>query len=94
MFAPFLILIVLDIGSRGRIFGFVDSSCCSFFDNELTIYEGRTITELRIDVDKWMFFELVSTMKKLDYREIDRIWYKDPTCGMNVLADDKGALDI
>lgn len=33
-------------------------------------------------------------MKELGYREIDTIWYKDPTFGMSILSDDNGALDI
>lgn len=37
---------------------------------------------------------MICIIKELGYREIDTVWYSDPTLGMHVLADDKGALDI
>lgn len=48
----------------------------------------------KINVYKWSVFELVGALKELGYTEINIIYYKDPTAGMNVLVDDKGALDI
>lgn len=65
----------------------------SFLENELNIYEG-TIYELKIDVIKWSYFELVDIVKEIGYKEINIILYKDSTFGMHVLVNDKGALDI
>lgn len=44
-----------------------------FLDNELTIYEGGPVTKLKMDVDRYSYFELVGIMKKLGYKEIDTI---------------------
>lgn len=66
----------------------------SFLENEPTVYKGGTVTEFKIDVDEWSYFELVGIMNELGYREIDMVWYNDPTSGKNFLSDDKGALDI
>lgn len=60
----------------------------------LSVYEGGIIYKLKIDFDKWSYFEFVGIVKELSYRKINTIWYKDPTFWMNVLIDDKGALDI
>lgn len=65
-----------------------------FMDSELTIYEGGPIDDLKIDVVKWSYFELVGMLKELRYGEINTIYYKNPNFGMNVLADDSGVLDI
>src|ERR1051325_8038430 len=40
------------------------------------------------------FFELIGAIKELGYAEIEKIYYKDPTTGMNLLYDDRGALEI
>lgn len=66
----------------------------SVLENTLNVYEGGTMTKLKFDVDRWRYFELVGIMKELGYREINTILYKDPTFGMHVLSDDKGAFDI
>lgn len=42
----------------------------SFLDNELNVYEGGIIIELRIDVDKWSYFKFVGIVKELGIREI------------------------
>lgn len=62
-------------------------------DDELTVYE-RIFLELKCDIDKWSYLELVGIAKELGYREINIIWYKDPTFKMHILPDDKCALDI
>lgn len=48
-------------------------------DNGLTIYVGGIIPEIKIYVDRWIYFEFVGIVRKLGYWEIDTIWYKDPT---------------
>lgn len=45
-------------------------------------------------MDRWSYFELVGVLKELCYIEVYTIYYNDPTFGMNVLNDDKRALDI
>lgn len=40
------------------------------------------------------FSKLVGVLKELGYIELDTIYFKDPTVGMNVLVDDKDELDI
>lgn len=37
---------------------------------------------------------MVGIVKELGNRELDTIWYNDPTFGMDILSDDKDALDI
>ncbi|KAI5384394.1 hypothetical protein KIW84_071417 [Lathyrus oleraceus] len=54
------------------------------FANELSSYSVPRNIEEAIEDPRW----------ELGYREIDTVWYSDPTFGMHVLADDKGALDI
>lgn len=58
------------------------------------MYEEGTCDDLKIDVDKQCYFELVGILKELGYSEINTVYYKDPTFGMNILNDEKGALDI
>lgn len=36
-----------------------------------------------------IFFELVGVLKELGYTEIDTIYYKDHTTGMNVLVNER-----
>lgn len=62
-----------------------------FIDPELSAYEGGLVDDLKVDVDKWSHFKLVGVLKELGYRDFETIYYKDPTFGMNVLVDDKGA---
>src|ERR1051325_10438132 len=65
-----------------------------FVSDDLSVYKGGEIADLRVDADKWGFFELIGAIKELGYAEIEKIYYKDPTAGMNLLYDDRGALDI
>lgn len=37
---------------------------------------------------------MLGCFKELDYREFETIYYRDPTFMMNLLVDDKGALEI
>lgn len=63
-----------------------------FIDPELSVYEGELVDDLKVDVDKWSYFESVGVLKELGYRDFETIYYKDPTFGMNALVNDKGAL--
>ncbi|XP_058755786.1 uncharacterized protein LOC131629000 [Vicia villosa] len=65
-----------------------------FASEDLRVYVGGQIAKLRVDADKWSFFELLGSIKELGYRAIENIYYKDPTGGMNILVDDRGALEI
>ncbi|CAK8534494.1 unnamed protein product [Lathyrus sativus] len=67
---------------------------CEFVDSEKTDYVGGKCNDLEIDVDRWSYFESVGVVKDLGYTEVDTIYYNYPTFGMNVLKDDKGALDV
>lgn len=62
-------------------------------DLELSVYEGWLVDDLKADVDKWSYFELIGVLKEL-CRDFETIYYKDPTFWMNVLVDNKGALEI
>ena len=42
----------------------------------------------------WSYFELIGILKILGYTEVYTVYYKDPTFGMNVLNDDKAALEV
>ncbi|CAK8578636.1 unnamed protein product [Lathyrus sativus] len=65
-----------------------------FVDSEKTNYVGDKCNDLEIDVDMWSYFELVDVLKDLGYTEVDTIYYNYPTFGINVLKDDKGALEV
>ncbi|CAI8598185.1 unnamed protein product [Vicia faba] len=65
-----------------------------FVSEDLSVYEGGEIADLRVDDDMWGYFELLGAIKELGYPAIEKIYYKDPTAGMNLLFDDKGALEI
>ncbi|CAI8606188.1 unnamed protein product [Vicia faba] len=65
-----------------------------FVSEDLSVYEGGEIADLRVDADMWGYFELLDAIKELGYPAIEKIYYKDPTAGMNLLFDDKGALEI
>lgn len=45
--------------------------------------------DLKIDVDKWSYIELVGILKELGYSDIDPIYYKDPTFGIDILDGEK-----
>lgn len=65
-----------------------------FIDEEFSVYEGGTIDDLKVEVDRWSYFELLGCFNELGYSDIEKIYHMDPTFGMNVLVDDKGALEI
>ncbi|CAI8608027.1 unnamed protein product [Vicia faba] len=65
-----------------------------FVSEDLSVYEGGEIADLRVDADMWGYFELLGAIKELGYPAIEKIYYKDPTAGVNLLFDDKGALEI
>ncbi|CAK8533432.1 unnamed protein product [Lathyrus sativus] len=65
-----------------------------FIDGDLRVYEGVKIDELKVNIDKWSYFELIGELKELGYRDFEKIYYNDPTFGMNTLIDDVGALEI
>ena len=65
-----------------------------FVSEDLSVYEGGEIADLRVDADMWGYFELLGAIKELGYPAIEKIYYRDPTGGMNLLFDDKGALEI
>ncbi|CAK8530338.1 unnamed protein product [Lathyrus sativus] len=65
-----------------------------FVYGDLIVYEGGKVNELKVDVDRWSYFELIGTLKDLGYRDFEKIYYNDPTFGMNSLNDDAGALEI
>ncbi|XP_058765012.1 uncharacterized protein LOC131638471 [Vicia villosa] len=65
-----------------------------FVDGDLRVYEGGEVSELKIDVDTWSYFELTGSLKCLGYRDFEKIYYKDPTFGMQQLTDDAGAFEI
>lgn len=44
-----------------------------FINNDLTLYEGGRFEDLKIDIYKWSFFELV-ILKELGYIEIYTIY--------------------
>ncbi|CAK8576498.1 unnamed protein product [Lathyrus sativus] len=65
-----------------------------FVDGDLRVYEGVKADEMKVDVDRWSYFELIGSLKDLGYRDFEKIYYNDSTFGMNSLNDDAGALDI
>ena len=65
-----------------------------FVTEDMSVYEGGEIVDLRVDVDKWSYFELIGYIKELGYADVENIYYRDPTAGMNMLVDYKGALEI
>ena len=58
------------------------------------MYKGGEFSDLRVDVDKWIYFESVGPIKDLNYTDVEKIYYRDPIIGMNLLVDDNGALEI
>lgn len=65
-----------------------------FVDEEFSVYEGGEMANLKIKVDRWSYFELLGCFKELGYSSIEKIYYRDSTFGMNVMVDDKCALEI
>ncbi|CAK8563951.1 unnamed protein product [Lathyrus sativus] len=64
-----------------------------FTDEGRSVYENGVVDDLKVDVDRWSYFELVGVLKDLGYREFETIFYKDPQFGMNQLVDDNGVLE-
>ncbi|KAI5435611.1 hypothetical protein KIW84_022138 [Lathyrus oleraceus] len=56
-------------------------------------YRG-SVAEVKCDVDKWSYFEVLGIVKELGYEEYGTVIYKDPTIGLFILSDDKGAQEI
>ena len=65
-----------------------------FFTEDMSVYEGGEIVDLRVDVDKWSYFELMGAIKELGYTYVENIYYMNLTARMNMLVDDKGELKI
>ncbi|CAL5213458.1 unnamed protein product [Lathyrus oleraceus] len=65
-----------------------------FIDEEFSVYKGGEVLVSEVEVDMWSYFKLLGCFKELGYSGIDKIYYRDPTFGMNMLVDDKGALEI
>ncbi|CAK8564227.1 unnamed protein product [Lathyrus sativus] len=65
-----------------------------FINGDLRVYEGGKVDELKVDVNRWSYFELIGTLKDLGYMDFDKIYYNDSAFGMNSLNDDAGALKI
>ncbi|KAI5439320.1 hypothetical protein KIW84_024917 [Lathyrus oleraceus] len=61
-------------------------------DNELSY--GGSVTEVKCDVDKWSYFEVLGIVKEPGYEESGIVIYKDPTIGLFTLSDDKGTQKI
>ncbi|XP_058747066.1 uncharacterized protein LOC131620058 [Vicia villosa] len=59
-----------------------------FIDCDLSVYEGGVVDTLKVDADKWSYFELVGVLKELGYRDFEKMYYNDPQFGMNALVDD------
>ncbi|KAI5400558.1 hypothetical protein KIW84_065446 [Lathyrus oleraceus] len=55
---------------------------------------GSSVAEVKCDVDKWDYFEVLGIVKELGYEESGTVIYKDPTVGLFTLSDDKGAQEI
>ncbi|CAL5206365.1 unnamed protein product [Lathyrus oleraceus] len=64
-----------------------------FVDEQFSVYGGEVV-DFNIEVDRWSYFELLGCFKELGYRAIEKIYYRDPIFGTNVLVDDKNALEI
>lgn len=48
-----------------------------FIDGELGAYEGGQVDSLKIDVDKWSFFDTVGVLNELGYMDFETIYYTD-----------------
>ncbi|KAI5410042.1 hypothetical protein KIW84_055499 [Lathyrus oleraceus] len=55
---------------------------------------GGSIAEVKCDVDKWGYFEVLGIVKELGYEESGTVIYKDPIVGLFTLSDDKGSQEI
>ncbi|KAI5439263.1 hypothetical protein KIW84_024877 [Lathyrus oleraceus] len=55
---------------------------------------GGSVSEVKCDVDKWSYFEVLGIVKELEYEESGTVIYRDPTVGLFTLSDDKGAQEI
>lgn len=54
---------------------------------------GGLVVDVKFDVDKWSYFQVLGIVKELGYEESGTVIYKDPTIGLFTLSDDKGAQD-
>lgn len=61
---------------------------------KLIMWGGRKCNDLEINMVRWSYFKLFGVLEDLGYTEVDTIYYKDPTFRMNVLKDDKGAIEV
>lgn len=84
----------ISIGKMDEYLKFRIHHSGEFIDLELSVYEGGLVDDLKIDVDKQSYFELVGVLKELFYSNFETIYYKDPTLEMNALVDGKSALGI
>ncbi|KAI5405901.1 hypothetical protein KIW84_052595 [Lathyrus oleraceus] len=55
---------------------------------------GGSVAEVKCDVDKWSYFEVLGIVNELGYEESRTVIYKDPTVGLFTLSDDKGAQEL
>ncbi|KAI5429489.1 hypothetical protein KIW84_034178 [Lathyrus oleraceus] len=55
---------------------------------------GGLVAEVKCDVDKWGYFEVLGIVKELRYEEYGTVIYKDLTVGLFTLGDNKGAKEI
>ncbi|KAI5390785.1 hypothetical protein KIW84_075898 [Lathyrus oleraceus] len=61
-------------------------------DNESSY--GGSVAEVKCDVDKWGYFEVLGIVKELGYEESGKIIYNDPIVGLFTLSDDKCAQEM
>ncbi|KAI5444029.1 hypothetical protein KIW84_012590 [Lathyrus oleraceus] len=65
-----------------------------FFESDDESIYGGSIVEVKCDVDKWGYFEVLGIVKELGYEESRTVIYKDPVVCLFTLSDDKGAQEI
>ncbi|WVY91330.1 hypothetical protein V8G54_036844 [Vigna mungo] len=70
------------------------------FENNRTFrYHSGKTTTLKIDPDRWSYFEILSILKEMDYRNVKELWYslgRGPVLKdcLELLSDDKGACHL
>ncbi|KOM37459.1 hypothetical protein LR48_Vigan03g084100 [Vigna angularis] len=70
-----------------------------FENNETFRYHYGQTTTLKIDPDRWSYFEILSILKEMGYRNVKELWYslvRGPVLEdcMEPLLDDKGACHV
>ncbi|CAK8531545.1 unnamed protein product [Lathyrus sativus] len=55
---------------------------------------GGSVTDVKCDVDKRSYFEVLGIVKELGYEDAGTIIYKDPTFSLFTLTANKGSLEI